>query len=58
MRIEGSRETRHWAGAETEMAIDQKSLNLTSVKEAYKRWAPVYDWTFGVVAGSRAPQNG
>lgn len=39
-------------GAKTEMATEQKSLNLTTVKEAYKRWAPVYDWTFGVVAAA------
>jgi phosphatidylethanolamine/phosphatidyl-N-methylethanolamine N-methyltransferase len=28
----------------------QKSLSLTTVREAYRRWAPFYDWTFGVVA--------
>ena len=28
----------------------QKSLDLTSVRRAYKRWAPIYDSTFGIVA--------
>lgn len=28
----------------------QKSLNLFTVREAYRRWAPVYDNTFGMVA--------
>jgi phosphatidylethanolamine/phosphatidyl-N-methylethanolamine N-methyltransferase len=32
------------------MIAEQKTLNLTSVREAYRRWAPVYDSTFGVVA--------
>lgn len=32
------------------MAAEQKSLNETTVREAYKRWAPFYDWTFGVVS--------
>jgi phosphatidylethanolamine/phosphatidyl-N-methylethanolamine N-methyltransferase len=30
--------------------VHQKSLNLSSVREAYKRWAPVYDSTFGLIA--------
>lgn len=28
----------------------QKSLNLFTVREAYRRWAPVYDNTFGLVS--------
>ena len=32
------------------IAAEQKYLNLTTVREAYKRWAPVYDWTFGFVS--------
>jgi phosphatidylethanolamine/phosphatidyl-N-methylethanolamine N-methyltransferase len=28
----------------------QKTLNLASVREAYRRWAPVYDSTFGFIA--------
>lgn len=34
------------------MAAEQKSLNLTTVREAYRRWAPVYDSTFGLVASA------
>ncbi len=34
------------------MAVQQKSLDLTSVREAYRRWAPIYDWTFGVIASA------
>lgn len=34
------------------MAAEQKSLNLATVREAYKRWAPVYDNTFGLVASA------
>jgi phosphatidylethanolamine/phosphatidyl-N-methylethanolamine N-methyltransferase len=34
------------------MSAEQRSLDLTSVREAYKRWAPVYDTTFGVVASA------
>jgi phosphatidylethanolamine/phosphatidyl-N-methylethanolamine N-methyltransferase len=28
----------------------QKTLSITAVREAYKRWAPVYDSTFGMIA--------
>jgi phosphatidylethanolamine/phosphatidyl-N-methylethanolamine N-methyltransferase len=28
----------------------QKTLNITAVREAYRRWAPVYDATFGMIA--------
>jgi phosphatidylethanolamine/phosphatidyl-N-methylethanolamine N-methyltransferase len=28
----------------------QKTLSLTAVRDAYRRWAPVYDGTFGLVA--------
>ena len=28
----------------------QKTLSITAVREAYKRWAPVYDSTFGIIA--------
>lgn len=28
----------------------QKTLSIAAVREAYKRWAPVYDSTFGIVA--------
>lgn len=28
----------------------QKTLSLTAVRDAYRRWAPVYDSTFGLVA--------
>ncbi len=34
------------------MVAEQKSLNLATVREAYKRWAPVYDNTFGLVASA------
>ena len=34
------------------MAAEQKSLDLTTVREAYKRWAPIYDSTFGLVASA------
>jgi len=34
------------------MSMEQKRLNLATVRSAYKRWAPVYDNTFGVVAGA------
>ncbi|NJM34134.1 MAG: class I SAM-dependent methyltransferase [Rhodomicrobium sp.] len=34
------------------MAAEQKSLNLTTVREAYRRWAPVYDSTFGLIAST------
>ncbi|MGB0087591.1 MAG: class I SAM-dependent methyltransferase [Rhodomicrobiaceae bacterium] len=34
------------------MAAEQKSLDLTTVREAYKRWAPIYDGTFGLVASA------
>jgi phosphatidylethanolamine/phosphatidyl-N-methylethanolamine N-methyltransferase len=30
----------------------QKTLNLSSVREAYKRWAPIYDSTFGMIASA------
>ncbi len=30
----------------------QKTLNLSTVRTAYKRWAPVYDSTFGIVASA------
>lgn len=32
------------------MASEQKNLDETAVREAYRRWAPVYDNTFGLVA--------
>lgn len=28
----------------------QKTLSIAAVREAYKRWAPVYDSTFGMIA--------
>jgi phosphatidylethanolamine/phosphatidyl-N-methylethanolamine N-methyltransferase len=28
----------------------QKTLSIAAVREAYKRWAPVYDSTFGIIA--------
>lgn len=28
----------------------EKTLNLSTVREAYKRWAPVYDHTFGAIS--------
>jgi phosphatidylethanolamine/phosphatidyl-N-methylethanolamine N-methyltransferase len=28
----------------------QKTLSISAVREAYKRWAPVYDSTFGMIA--------
>lgn len=30
----------------------QKTMDLSAVRRAYKRWAPVYDNTFGVVAAA------
>lgn len=30
----------------------QKTLNMSTVRSAYKRWAPVYDTTFGVIAAA------
>jgi phosphatidylethanolamine/phosphatidyl-N-methylethanolamine N-methyltransferase len=36
------------------MSAQQKALSTSTVREAYRRWAPVYDTTFGAVAaGSR-----
>lgn len=32
------------------MVSEQKYLDETTVREAYRRWAPVYDNTFGLVA--------
>lgn len=32
--------------------VQQKTLNLSSVREAYKRWAPIYDSTFGMIASA------
>ena len=32
--------------------VEQKTLNLSSVREAYKRWAPIYDSTFGMIASA------
>ncbi|WP_088343568.1 MULTISPECIES: class I SAM-dependent methyltransferase [Rhodomicrobium] len=34
------------------MAAQQKVLNTTTVREAYRRWAPVYDTTFGTIAAA------
>lgn len=34
------------------MIAEQKTLNLSTVRDAYRRWAPVYDSTFGVVAAA------
>jgi phosphatidylethanolamine/phosphatidyl-N-methylethanolamine N-methyltransferase len=34
------------------LVAGQKSLNETEVREAYRRWAPVYDSTFGLVASA------
>ncbi len=34
------------------MAVQQKSLSTATVREAYRRWAPVYDTTFGAVAAT------
>ena len=28
----------------------QKTLSLAAVRDAYRRWAPVYDSTFGMIA--------
>ncbi len=30
----------------------QKTLNMYSVRSAYRRWAPIYDLTFGVIASA------
>jgi phosphatidylethanolamine/phosphatidyl-N-methylethanolamine N-methyltransferase len=30
----------------------QKTLNMYTVRSAYKRWAPIYDSTFGVIASA------
>src|SRR6516162_4751426 len=30
---------------------DQPSLDENAVRAAYRAWAPVYDYTFGVIAG-------
>jgi phosphatidylethanolamine/phosphatidyl-N-methylethanolamine N-methyltransferase len=34
------------------MASEQKNLDEAAVREAYRRWAPVYDNTFGLVAAA------
>lgn len=34
------------------MTAQQKYLNTTTVREAYRRWAPVYDTTFGAIAAA------
>lgn len=34
------------------MSAQQKALSTSTVREAYRRWAPVYDTTFGVVAAA------
>lgn len=34
------------------MALEQKNLDESAVREAYRRWAPVYDNTFGLVAAA------
>jgi len=30
----------------------EKTLNISAVREAYRRWAPVYDSTFGLIANA------
>jgi hypothetical protein len=31
-------------------AMHGRTLNVSSVRKAYKRWAPVYDGTFGLIS--------
>jgi phosphatidylethanolamine/phosphatidyl-N-methylethanolamine N-methyltransferase len=34
------------------VTAEEKTLNLSTVREAYRRWAPIYDSTFGLIANA------
>jgi phosphatidylethanolamine/phosphatidyl-N-methylethanolamine N-methyltransferase len=46
----GARQRRAGYTGKNRVATNDKSLNLSTVREAYKRQAPFYDYTFGVVS--------